>query len=212
MSTLKYEQDLQLTGTDFRRRTGGNPIMFAEIEVVLHDLEAGKRKSGRPPAPPVVVQLLLTLEFWREYRTFIHLGQAWDIHESTVHAGQPVPAGKLERLPDTQLPSGASPIAEGVTAQVSQCPSAPDPRDLLGVDGWNDKVLRLLSRLLDPRMPILQKTSEKFSQPVVWLGTAATYAEVSAAVRIVSASYEVLYDWNKGDVWAAQTLSAAELK
>lgn len=30
-------------------------------------------------------QLLLTLEFWREYRTFFHMGQDWGIHESTVH-------------------------------------------------------------------------------------------------------------------------------
>ncbi len=28
--------------------------------------------------------MLLTLEFWREYRTFFHLGQAWGMHETTV--------------------------------------------------------------------------------------------------------------------------------
>jgi len=33
---------------------------------------------------PVGAQLLLTLEFWREYRTFFHLGQAWGMHETTV--------------------------------------------------------------------------------------------------------------------------------
>ncbi|WP_407540965.1 IS5 family transposase [Deinococcus radiomollis] len=80
------------------------------MEAVLHEREAGKRKSGRPPATPVGGQLLLTLEFWREYRTSFHLGQdflgrtaplldlsgaqedarslatlaRWDIHETTV--------------------------------------------------------------------------------------------------------------------------------
>jgi hypothetical protein len=34
-----------------------------------------KRKSGCPPAVPVGAQFLLTLEFWRESRTYSHLGQ-----------------------------------------------------------------------------------------------------------------------------------------
>jgi len=84
MTALKYEQARQLNGTDFRRRTGVDPETFAEMEAVLHDREANKGKSGRPPALPVGAQLLLTLEFWREYRTYFHLGQDWGIHETTV--------------------------------------------------------------------------------------------------------------------------------
>ena len=84
MTASKYEQALRLNGTDFRRRTGVDPETFAEMEAVLHNREASKRKSGRPPALPVGAQLLLTLEFWREYRTFFHLGQAWGMHETTV--------------------------------------------------------------------------------------------------------------------------------
>jgi hypothetical protein len=74
MTALKYEQALQLNGTDFRRRTGVDPETFAEMEAVLHDGEANKGKSGRPPTLPVGAQLLLTLEFWREDRTYFHLG------------------------------------------------------------------------------------------------------------------------------------------
>jgi hypothetical protein len=84
MTTLKDEQALQLNGTDFRRRTGVDPETFAEMEAVLHDREANKGKSGRPPALSVGAQLLLTLEFWREYRTYFHLGQDRGIHETTV--------------------------------------------------------------------------------------------------------------------------------
>jgi len=29
-------------------------------------------------------QVLLTLEFWREYRTHFHQGQSWGVHESTA--------------------------------------------------------------------------------------------------------------------------------
>ncbi|MGY2897129.1 hypothetical protein [Deinococcus sp. UYEF24] len=68
---------MQLNAADFRRRTGIDPETFAELEAVLHDREASKLKPGRPSALPVGAQLLLTLEFWRAYRTFFHLGQAF---------------------------------------------------------------------------------------------------------------------------------------
>lgn len=84
MTALKYEQALRLNGADFRRRTGVDLETFVEMKAVLHDREADKEKSGRPPALPVGAQLLLTLEFWREYRTYFHLGQDWGIHETTV--------------------------------------------------------------------------------------------------------------------------------
>ena len=30
-------------------------------------------------------QLLLTLEYWREYRTYFHVGQFWGVNESTAY-------------------------------------------------------------------------------------------------------------------------------
>ncbi len=68
----------------FRRRTGIYPETFAEMEAVLNECEGRKKKSGRPAALSVAEQLL-TLEFWREYRTFAHLGDDWGVHETTVH-------------------------------------------------------------------------------------------------------------------------------
>ena len=99
MTVLKYEQALQLNRAQFRRRTGVDPETFAEMEAVLHVREANKGKSGRPPALPVGAQLLLTLEFWREYRTYFHLGQEWGIHETTVQR-------TVVRVEDALLQSG----------------------------------------------------------------------------------------------------------
>lgn len=99
MSAFKYEQALQLNRAQFRRKTGVDPETFAEMEVVLHDRETSKRKSGRPPAMPVGAQLLLTLEFWRENRTYFHLGQDWSVHETTVHR-------TVIRVEDALLKSG----------------------------------------------------------------------------------------------------------
>jgi transposase len=84
MTSSKYERALQLNQAQFRRKTGVDPETFAQMEAVLHEREASKRKSGRPPSLSVGTQLLLTLEFWREYRTYFHLGQDWEIHETTV--------------------------------------------------------------------------------------------------------------------------------
>jgi hypothetical protein len=99
MTALKYEQALQLNRAQFRRLTGVDPETFAEMEAVLHDWEANKGRSGRPPALPVGAQLLLTLEFWREYRTYFHLGQAWGMHETTVQR-------TVVRVEDALLKSG----------------------------------------------------------------------------------------------------------
>ena len=30
-------------------------------------------------------QLLMTLEYWREYRTYFHIGQSWEVNESTAY-------------------------------------------------------------------------------------------------------------------------------
>lgn len=68
----------------FKRRTGVYPETFAEMEAVLQRREGQKKKQGRPAALSVAEQLLLTLEFWREYRSFAHLGDDWGIHETTV--------------------------------------------------------------------------------------------------------------------------------
>jgi hypothetical protein len=43
-----------------------------------------KKKSGRPSKLSVENQVLMTLEYLREYRTYFHIGQSWGINESTV--------------------------------------------------------------------------------------------------------------------------------
>lgn len=30
-------------------------------------------------------QVLLALEYWREYRTYFHIGQSWGVNESTAY-------------------------------------------------------------------------------------------------------------------------------
>jgi hypothetical protein len=44
-----------------------------------------KQKTGRPGKLSLEDQLLMTLEYWREYRTYFHIGQSWRVNESTAY-------------------------------------------------------------------------------------------------------------------------------
>lgn len=84
MSTKKYDEAQKLNRVSFRRLTGVSPETFAEMVLVLREREASKRKSGRPAALSLEDQLLMTLEFWREYPTLFHLGYRWGMTEGTA--------------------------------------------------------------------------------------------------------------------------------
>jgi hypothetical protein len=46
--------------------------------------EKEKRKPGRPSKLRIEDQILLTLQYLREYRTYYHIGKEWKIAESNV--------------------------------------------------------------------------------------------------------------------------------
>jgi hypothetical protein len=54
------------------------------VTVLEEQVEQKKKKPGRPSRLSVPEQVLMSLEYWREYRTYFHIGQAWRVHESTV--------------------------------------------------------------------------------------------------------------------------------
>lgn len=44
-----------------------------------------QKKTGRKDKLTIEDQVLMTLAYWREYRTYFHLGQEWQLNESTVY-------------------------------------------------------------------------------------------------------------------------------
>ncbi|MBR8826569.1 MAG: transposase family protein, partial [Gomphosphaeria aponina SAG 52.96 = DSM 107014] len=44
-----------------------------------------KKKSGRPNNLTIEEKILLTLEYFREYRTYFHLGLDYNLHQSNVY-------------------------------------------------------------------------------------------------------------------------------
>lgn len=82
---MSYEQIKDLRPAEFKRYCGVEPETFQRmVELVSQRLTKDRRKTGRPPKLSVQDQVLLTLEYWREYRTLFHLATSWGIHESNV--------------------------------------------------------------------------------------------------------------------------------
>jgi Helix-turn-helix of DDE superfamily endonuclease len=68
----------------FKRLCGVRPETFARMLSLLEQGALQKRKPGRPSKLSLPDQLLLTLQYWREYRTYFHVGQFWGVNESTA--------------------------------------------------------------------------------------------------------------------------------
>ena len=77
-------RSLSLTAGKFKRKLGVKRQTFEKMRQALIAREGSKKRTGRPAALCLEVQLVLTLSFWREYRTHFHLAEDWGVDESTV--------------------------------------------------------------------------------------------------------------------------------
>lgn len=81
---MTYDEVKLLKPTAFKRFCGVKPHTFAAMVSVLQAREAQKKKPGRTAGLCVEDQLLLALQYWREYRTYFHLSVSWGVSEATV--------------------------------------------------------------------------------------------------------------------------------
>jgi hypothetical protein len=82
---MTYEQVKNLKPEDFKRLCGVRPETFKHMVEVVKAHSQAKQKTGRPGKLSLEDQLLMTLEYLREYRTYFHIGQSWGINESTAY-------------------------------------------------------------------------------------------------------------------------------
>lgn len=76
----------RMRDTVFRRLTGVKKATFLEMQFVLEAAEVQKKaRGGRPATLSVRERLLMTLEYWREYRTYLHMAQARGVSESSAY-------------------------------------------------------------------------------------------------------------------------------
>lgn len=82
---MSYSQIKDLPPALFKRYCGVKPETFHQmVKVVADHLGDTRIKSGRPTKLSLEDQVLMTLEYWREYRTFFHIARSWGLHESSV--------------------------------------------------------------------------------------------------------------------------------
>lgn len=109
--------------------------------------------------------------------------------------GEPLPEAALDRLLQAQLKSGGFPTAHGFGGD------RPSPHDLIPVAGWNDKVFRLLAKLL-PKPAALPAPQVGLTEVEVWVGNTPAWLCENTQALIVQTRGEVLYAWRKGEPWA----------
>jgi hypothetical protein len=78
---MKYETIEHLKESDFKRLTG---VQRETFEQMLTVIKKGLGAFGRPPKLSRADQLLMTLMYWREYRTEFHIAQSYGVSEATV--------------------------------------------------------------------------------------------------------------------------------
>lgn len=101
----KYEQIQHLSGKAFRRLVGVKKKTFEMMLACVAPAEAEKQsKGGRPNRLCLADRLLMCLEYWREYRTYFHLGQSYGISESACYRTCVKLEQQLIRHPKFRLP------------------------------------------------------------------------------------------------------------
>ena len=80
---MRFENIKRLNDKEFRRLTGVKRKTFEEMIVILR-LEEEKKLSngGRKPSIVIEDQILMMLEYLREYRTYFHISQSYNLSES----------------------------------------------------------------------------------------------------------------------------------
>lgn len=81
---MTYEHLKHLKPSEFKRRCGVHPETFdGMVEVLRPELDRRGKRGGQAKLR-VEDQLLVVLEYWREYRTQFHIGSSWGLSESAV--------------------------------------------------------------------------------------------------------------------------------
>lgn len=78
---MRYEEIKDLAVEDFKRLTGVHPKTFTQMEQILNQQLSD---FGRPSKLSRADQLLLSLMYWREYRTQFHIAATYGVSEATV--------------------------------------------------------------------------------------------------------------------------------
>lgn len=81
---MSYTDLQSLSAEEFKRLCGVSRETFGKmVEVLRPQLERQGKRGGQNKLS-VEEQLLVALEYWREYRSQFHIAISWGLHETTV--------------------------------------------------------------------------------------------------------------------------------
>jgi Helix-turn-helix of DDE superfamily endonuclease len=80
---MRFESVKELKGEAFRRLTGVHRSTFEAMAAVLFAAKCKQKAAGgKPNTLSIEDQLLMMLEYWREYRTYFHIAQSYGPSET----------------------------------------------------------------------------------------------------------------------------------
>ena len=77
---------ITLTEQEFKRLVGIQKNTFQKIIQILTQAEQHKKRlGGKPNLLTLSQRLFMSLQYWREYRTYFHIAQSYNISESACY-------------------------------------------------------------------------------------------------------------------------------
>ena len=78
---MKYIDSKKLSDPQFKRYTG---ISYSTFYLIVEQLKKHLPTTGRPAKLSLEDQVLLSLSYWREYRTLFHVATSYGVSEPTA--------------------------------------------------------------------------------------------------------------------------------
>ena len=83
---MRFEKAKKLDKEKFRRLTGVKRSTFDQmISILLESHKTKKARGGRTNKLRIEDMLLMSLEYLKEYRTYFHISQSYNVSESTAY-------------------------------------------------------------------------------------------------------------------------------
>lgn len=74
------------SNAEFKRLTGVKKLTFKVMVKILRlQYELDHKCGGKPSSKTIEDKLLMTLEYWREYRTYFHIANSYNYSESQTY-------------------------------------------------------------------------------------------------------------------------------
>jgi hypothetical protein len=125
---MRFDSVKELKGEAFRRLTGVQRSTFQVMTALLFAAKCKQKAAGgKPNTLSIEDQLLMMLEYWREYRTYFHIGQARAISESAAYRNikwceNTLAKSKAFRLPGRKAVAASDRVFDIVLIDATETP------------------------------------------------------------------------------------------